>query len=65
EDGTNWGGHHFEIYGDGELIATYDLKVADLPANVDLQIENITKLEVVFSGQIDNGVMNFANVIIK
>ncbi|AZB44408.1 hypothetical protein CEF21_20095 [Bacillus sp. FJAT-42376] len=65
-DGSNWGSHHFKIYGDEKLLASYDLAKDDLPTSVDLDVTNVQKLKITCEdGQIDNGVINFANVIIK
>lgn len=65
EDSIYSGPSNFEIYGDGKLLATYNLKTGDLPANVDLQVKNVSKLEINFIAPGNDSMMNFVNVIVK
>jgi hypothetical protein len=62
-------GATIKVYGDGELLSVFEIKVGDLPININVDVMNVAKLQFTCSStqdwSSDNANIDFADIIIK
>ncbi|WP_180968198.1 NPCBM/NEW2 domain-containing protein [Cytobacillus massiliigabonensis] len=56
---------NMEIYGDGILLATYELNGGELPKEVDLDVTNVHNLKVVAEKASAGPTIDFVNIVVR
>lgn len=64
DDSSDNKGGIVKIYGDDNLLGSYELEKGGLPLNIDLDVSNVKKLEITANTSEDE-IINFANLIIN